>query len=225
MNDHPPDQPLVAICVPSGDMLHADFAFCLARMIASGPGASFVLANPRSSLITTARNACVSKAQEVRASHLLFLDSDMVFPADTLRRLLAHEVDFAASIYRQRNAPFDIICEVAGGSPTISAKDGLREMKRVPLGCALIRMSVFERLKRPYFRIVADERSGVEVGEDLTFCDAVRLAGVKIWADMVLAHQIGHVGQSIYGTYELGHQTEISKAVTGYIRSGPVYRR
>ena len=65
-------------------------------------------------------------------------------------------------------------------------------MRRIPTGCLLIRMSVFDALAKPYFRYVIDEVGGEIVGEDYVFCDRAREAGFRIWCDAALSLEIGH---------------------------------
>jgi hypothetical protein len=75
--------------------------------------------------------------------------------------------------------------------------DGLVEMQRLPTGCLLIRMAVFERLTKPYFRFLVDEEAGTLLGEDYAFCDTARLLGYRLWADFSLSQEIGHIGQTV----------------------------
>ena len=101
-----PSAPIVAICIPSGDMVHADFAANLAALCLD-PGARTGVINCKSSLVAVARNQCVAAALHINATHVLFLDSDMVFPLDTLKRLLKHEKDIVGALYSRRRPPFD----------------------------------------------------------------------------------------------------------------------
>jgi hypothetical protein len=188
--------PKVAICFPSSDMVHADFALALAGLCAAAHPLGVVTINPKSSIVAVARNNGVARAQEIGADVILFLDSDMTFPPTVPVRLMAHRKAIVGAIYTKRLPPYELL-----GTP-ISPKaevgeDGLVEMKRLPTGCLMIAMKVFEHLKRPYFRFGADEETGAILGEDYAFCDGVRLAGFHIWADMTLSREIGHIGQHI----------------------------
>jgi len=193
----------IAIAVPSGDMLHADFAMSLARMCASTQGMRLNVINNKSSIVAIARNNGVQLAQEFDAHYLLFLDSDMLFPESTLWRLLMHRQDIVGATYAKRVPPYATLGtvlpgEVARTSSGMTAASGLIEMARIPTGCLLIKMSVFEKLARPYFRFDADEATGDIVGEDYVFCDRARAAGFRIWCDPALSHEIGHIGQQVF---------------------------
>ncbi len=188
--------PKVAICFPSGDMVHADFALALAGLCNSTPPIETPIVNNKSSIVAIARNNGVKRAREMACDHILFLDSDMVFPRATLHRLLAHRKDIVGAIYTKRVPPYSLLGTALDGEPTCD-DEGLTEMKRLPTGCLLIRMAVFEALSEPYFRFLADEESGEIIGEDYVFCDRAREAGFRIWCDAKLSLEIGHIGQQV----------------------------
>ena len=192
MTHHP--KPTVAIGIPSGDLVHTDFAMSLA-MLCMNPGAQVFLLNSRSSLVPLGRNQCAGAAQIMKATHLMFFDTDMVFPADTLTRLLAHDKDIVGATYSQRMPPFHPLSVTEAGEH-IHITSGLHKMQLLPTGCMLIRASVFNALTKPYFALVAE---GDQLrGEDYYFCERARAAGFEIWCDGDLSSQIGHIGQKIY---------------------------
>ncbi len=188
--------PKVAICFPSPDMVHADFALSLAGLCNSTGPIETPLINNKSSIVAIARNNGVRKAQEFGADHILFLDSDMVFPRTTLHRLLLHQKDIVGATYSKRVPPYPVLGAALDSSP--SPEQGLLEMKRLPAGCLLIKMSVFAALSEPYFRFSHDESTGEIYGEDYVFCDRARAAGFRIWCDGILSLEIGHIGQSVF---------------------------
>jgi hypothetical protein len=65
----------------------------------------------------------------------------------------------------------------------------------------LIRMSVFDRLPKPWFNLVA---VGDQLrGEDYHFCESARAAGIEVWCDGDLSAELGHIGQKIHRLGEL----------------------
>ena len=190
----PHDSPMVAIGVPSGDLVHTDFAMSLA-MLCMNPGAQVFMLNSRSSLVALGRNQCAGAAQVMKATHLMFFDTDMIFPADTLTRLLSHDKDIVGATYSQRMPPFHPLTVTEEGEH-IHVASGLRRVRLMPTGCMLIRASVFNMLSKPYFNLVAE---GDHLrGEDYYFCEKARAAGLEIWCDGDLSSQVGHIGQKIY---------------------------
>ncbi len=186
--------PKVAICFPSGDMVHADFALSLAGLCNSTPPLETPIVNNKSSIVAAARNTGVSRARELGCDHILFLDSDMTFPRTTLHRLLVHHEPIVGATYVKRVPPYPVLGTALQPTPTCDAR-GLTEMLRIPTGCLLIRLSVFDALSAPYFRYITDEASGDIVGEDYVFCDRARAAGFHIWCDAKLSLEIAHLGQ------------------------------
>lgn len=177
-------------------MVHADFALALAGLCNSTPPLETPIVNNKSSIVAAARNDGVKRAREFGCDHILFLDSDMTFPRTTLHRLLVHREAIVGATYVKRVAPFSLLGSAVEAKPTVDGR-GLTEMRRIPTGCLLIRLSVFDALTRPYFRYVTDEAGGEIVGEDYAFCDQARAAGFRIWCDANLSLEIAHLGQQV----------------------------
>lgn len=188
--------PKVAICYPSSDMVHADFTLALAGLCLAAHPLPVTVINAKSSIVAEARNNGVAEARDSGAEYLLFLDSDMVFPLTLLHRLLLHRKDIVGAIYTRRQPPFSLLGHTLDNHPDADAS-GLVEMARLPTGCLLIRMAVFDALSKPYFFFGVDHDEGTLLGEDYAFCDAARAAGFRIWADLNLSQEIGHIGQRI----------------------------
>ena len=193
--------PRVAIAVPSGDMVHADFAMAYAQLCMASAGLQLQLITVKSSIVAQARNTAVEHARDFKADYLFFLDSDMVFPPTALFRLLLHRKDIVGATYTKRVAPFDILGTKLAEQPAALSGD-LLEMQRIPTGCLLIKMAVFDKLSKPFFRFEADA-NGAIVGEDYVFCDRAREAGFQIWCDAVMSREVGHIGQKVYRLPEM----------------------
>ena len=185
---------LVAIAIPSGDMVHADFAMRLATLCLN-PGARAFIVNAKSSLVMIGRNQCVEAARMAKATHVLFLDSDLTFPHDLMSRLLAHGEDIVGGLYVQRvppHAPLGVTSE--GRQEAVTS--GLKKMKQMPTGCLLIKTSVFDKLPKPWFN--TKEVGEKIMGEDYYFCERATAAGFEIWCDGSLSRDIAHIGQTAF---------------------------
>jgi glycosyltransferase involved in cell wall biosynthesis len=190
----------VAIGIPSFDMVHADFAMSLALLAHAAKDLDLVFLNGKNSIVSTARNQIVRAAQELEAEWLLFLDSDLIFPPDTLKRLLAHSHDIVGATYRRRTAPNDML----GATLRPEADDyesGLVEMSYIPTGCLLVRLSVFEKFSSPVFRFAVDEERGETIGEDYLFSTEARQHGHRLWCDIDLSKSLGHIGQVVWRSH------------------------
>lgn len=186
----------VAVCIPSGEMVHADFMMSVLQVVQNSRVANFrvSMVNAKFSIVAEARNLCVRAAVEAKAEWLLFFDSDMVFPSDTLKRLLAHDRPIVAATYTRRMLPLGFIGTRLDGAAFTLADKGLVEAARLPTGCMLIKASVFKKLKAPFFRCGYDEIAGKILSEDFWFSDRVRELGYQLWCDMDLSRQIEHIG-------------------------------
>jgi hypothetical protein len=183
----------VAICVPSGDMLHADFAVALAALVRSTRVERLSLFNQRMSLLPESRNELVRNALSAGADWLLWLDSDMSFPVTTLDRLLAHDRHIVGATYLRRTPPHRLLGALR---PRGRLVDGLTEMASMPFGCMLVRRQVFDDIAAPWFRL--DYEGEQPVGEDIGFCRRAIEAGYSIFNDDALTLELGHVGRTVF---------------------------
>ena len=133
------------------------------------------------------------------AEWLMLLNDDHIYPPDTIARLLAHDVDMVTGLYLHRRFPFNPVLygklkEVNGFEnylhylPT-NDDHGLVEIVGCGDGCVLIRRRVLEALPIPIWRMTKYEPDLQST--DLIFCEAVRKAGFRIWADLDLV--VGHM--------------------------------
>ena len=194
----------VLVAVPCLDMVPADFAFSLCALLhhhGQRPKPKVQLAHRKGSLIMVARNDLVAAALALPATHILFLDSDMVFPPDTLDQLLAHHVPIVGATYPKRYPPHKLMgtYPASKGLPALT-RGPLVAMDYLPMGCMLIKCSVFERWGKPYFNYLQgdDTAANPTRSEDVLFCNIARSAGNTIWLDTNLTNQIGHIGMQIF---------------------------
>ena len=194
--------PKVAICIPSGDTVHKHFAMCLAAMTymtgphGDIPAIPIALVGVEGSSIARNRNNAVKRAQGLGVDYLLFLDSDMIFPIWTLRCLLAHDVDIVGATYPQREPPHKLLGLWADDA--VLTSDRIHQVMALPTGCLLIKMSVFDRMVKPYFRTPAHEGEDADLqGEDYYFCEQAHNLGIGVWLDPLLTLEMGHIGRQV----------------------------
>jgi hypothetical protein len=173
------------------DHVPADFALSLAQLIGK-IAVPYIIISPRGSIIPDARNAIADAAVENGCSHVLFLDSDMTVPVTTIMRLLGHTKPIVGAYGVKRKLPIERC-----GKPLEEWKpSGLIEMEVMGMAVTLISTEVFKRLSKPYFSW--DYENGKSVSEDVYFCRKARNAGLKLWCDVDLSKEIGHVGTYTY---------------------------
>jgi len=195
----------LAICVPSMEMVHADFMISLAGLVQelfNNPpeGLEAVqVRNDRGSLVHMIREYLIRDTLETSATHILFLDSDMVFPKDTFHRLLSHDKDMVGGNYVQRTVPAIPNTVTTEGKPMYTREEstGLEEFFSSGLGCVLIKREVFEKTERPWFDTYW-KPDGIIVGEDIFFFLKARKAGFIPYIDHDLSKEIKHIGMFEY---------------------------
>jgi hypothetical protein len=203
----------VAVVVPSGDMVHSRFMVSLTSLIQYSQrlGIECVLINPRSSLIATGRNMGVEEARRRKATHILWLDSDMIFPVNLLEALLREGKEVVGCTYVQRKLPTRLlhnelhsvagVCGEAAKPVEPFVGTGVREVETLPGGVLLVDVKVYDKLVSPVYRCVYQD--GIEIGEDVWFCEKVRSLGGSIWLHADLSKQVGHLGTYAHTTGDL----------------------
>lgn len=201
----------VSICIPSFDDWKADFGFDLAGMVLHTAtvtqGLEIGLKNHRLSNLPTSRNRMVYEACMDGCHYILFLDSDMRFPVDTLVRLLKHNVDIAAANCVQRAFPTRATAwKESAHLFTETGSTGLEEVEAIGTAVMLINTRVFENFPPPWFLFEPFPDKPLDsLGEDQFFCREARKHGFKVLIDHDLSKQVYHVG-----TFAYGHQHAVA---------------
>ena len=140
----------IAICVPSTGSWHSRTGTSLMGISLERAGLDVSVHALDVATPANARNLLVKEALEFGASHMLFVDSDMAFPSNSLHRLLAWEKDIVGICYPMRRPPYDLV-----GKPLTVTSDGqypdLTEMEFLGGGLLLISMEVFKAIQAPWF--------------------------------------------------------------------------
>ena len=126
----------------------------------------------KSSLVTQGRNLCVASFLESNLTHMLFIDSDIYFHAESIIRMIEKDKDILSIPYPLKSIMWDKAFEriKAGKIKTmkdlkkafntypmkiadnnnVDIKDGVMEVTHSPTGCMLIKRSVFDKMIKAY---------------------------------------------------------------------------
>lgn len=192
----------LSICVPTRDTVNSGFAYDLtlmaARWYGNAPaGSAFNLHFLQGTLIADQRCKLVEMALKANADYVLFLDSDMRFPANLIDRLVAHNQNIVACNYAQRRLPVRTVAfkDWAALEYVYSlGKSGLETVDAVGMGAMLIKAEVFKKLGYPWFQIHYLPSAKMWAGEDMFFCNLAKEAGYEIVVDHDLSRLVGHEG-------------------------------
>jgi hypothetical protein len=214
----------IAICIPTAGMVSAWFAHSLVGMTMSAqaqisarrdaPSIAVTCLVMESSVIHMNRENLVLEAQKWNATHVMFLDDDMVFDSRVLAILLGRRQAFVACNYPRRGWPITFTAVRPGGKGhIITDKDatGLEEAEYTGFGVSLIETQVFEKTVRPWFLPEFVPHLDSYTTEDNPFCRRVREAGFSVYVDHDASKLVSHRG--VHGfSWEQYRQPEPDKA-------------
>jgi hypothetical protein len=148
--------------------------------------------------IADIRNDLVKQAAVAGADALIMMDSDQVYPEDTVakitKRLLLYDV--VGAVVHRRYPPFNplLLRGTLGRYEKVSDAEcysgDLIEIDATGCGCIGYNMHVFEAVKYPWFELLPGE-NGKPVGEDIRLCHKIKQAGLSIAADTSI--QVDHL--------------------------------
>lgn len=160
------------------------------------------------SLIYDSRNLISLYAIENNFDNVLWLDSDMIFPQNTLLKLEAYNMDMVTGVYVRRHEPiypviYDELSEPARGaegylekriSPYMDyPRDAFFPVAGCGFGCV---MTSVKLLKEVWDKFGPAFTPYSWAGEDISFCHRVNQLGHTIYCDSSIS--CGHIGQFVY---------------------------
>lgn len=196
----------LAVCIPTRDVLHSAHAMCLLELVKFNTmnDIDTQVFMDASTVLLTQRERLATEALNLGSEYVLWLDSDMVFPATTAVRLMAHNEDIVCGNYVRRQKPcYGVAYKTIGNwqDPlSFDIQDELVEVEGIGMGCVLMRTEIFKEIPKPWFEFTWTPESNDFLGEDMTFWQKVNKAGYKIKVDTLLSRELRHLG-----TYAFGH--------------------
>lgn len=205
----------ILIAIPCMEQVSADFAHSLA-VITSMPveGATLSIQMQKSSLIYESRNTLCKNAIQNGADYIMWFDSDMILPADTIQKMyqnMKDGKDFVSGVYYRRVKPYTPVLfkelELNNDKPKWTnydnyPKDRLFKVGGCGFGCVMFNTQML-------FDIASKNKGWFTpfggLGEDLAFCQNARDEGYDLWVDPSI--QCGHCG-SLIVTRELYESLE-----------------
>ena len=188
-------RPLIrlAIVIPCHVFVAPQMAQSLARMCLA-TGADEVI-GPRffgNAVSTFGRNALVRWAMKAEATHVLWIDTDSVFPMMAAKRLLESRVPFIGANFALTDGSGQTAAWGMDGDRLKPLDTGIEEVGTLGFGLTLTRMDVLEAVGDPWFQVLTGETEGP--GDEDRFCRIAREAGFPPHVDHGLSAQCGHVG-------------------------------
>jgi hypothetical protein len=207
----------LVICLP-GSSFSGKFVECLLELInyLATNNIQFVISRGESPVVYYARNMCLGgdnlRGEEqkpfngtVEYTHMLWIDSDIIFSPNHVQVLLNHDKDIVSGVYLMADRVHYASVEVwdedyfvqHGSFKFLSPKDlenkkDLIDVAYTGFGFMLVKKGVFESLNYPWFRPIFYSIKHVKdfSSEDSAFCRLVREKGYKVYIDPQL--RVGH---------------------------------
>lgn len=235
----------IALCIPAYGMVHAKWTQCLTDMVTHFLQAKLTDADGveyekelktfmvSSSMLAESRHRLTAEASLWGADYMLWMDADHVFPADSLCRLWARNVDIVGVNYARRCEPTaPTAAKIVTDDPAqdhsnlvYTTRDKyeqgvMEEVSHLGFGLCLIRMSIFDRLQEraeekgekslmPLFVFQLKEDGMGMIGEDVFFFKKCRDAGIKVWCDHGVSGSVGHLYETIVlNAHAVAQETE-----------------
>ena len=184
------------IGVPCTDFMHADFVRSLVNLTGhlQREGIRHQVEIRNGSLVYIARDRLACKAINDEFTHLLFIDSDMVFDESIVEALTFSGKDFVCGAFQSRRPPYGK-CVYKSLKPLESVNEWGMEPFRVA-GCGMamtmISADILKEVQEKHGTCFSPEMvGGVKFGEDLAFCRRATEAGAEIWCEPLA--RCGHI--------------------------------
>lgn len=156
------------------------------------------------SLIYDSRDAIALHAIENDYDYVLYVDSDMVFTSEDVKRLVAHDTDICSGLYLTRHGENENVCyskiitrrRFPYRQPELihdTKTSGYGSVAAVGFGFCLIKCSALKSMFKRY-KSLFEPNWGV--GEDIAFCIRARKCGYEIFADRDV--NLGHIGETVF---------------------------
>lgn len=192
--------------------MHFQFVECLTKLIRrlDNDGIDYEIAYQGGTLVYVGRDKLAKRAIDRGFTHMLWLDSDMVFNEDLLDDLMYSGKPFVTGIAHARRAPHCscIFNEIYPAPKRFEGHDYPKDTFKIGgcgFACVLIETKIIEKVFTVNGTAFFPMR---ELGEDLAFCKRARDLGFEIWAEPSV--RLGHIGHlTVYPEYEEVYQNSI----------------
>lgn len=203
----------VVVGIPSGEYWKSDFGMCMLNLmmdfsmqrIEGYEQQRVTVVKSEGSILPQLRGNIVKNSLKKGATHVLFIDTDQTFPADTLRRLLYWQKPVVACNVATKKFPSSPTARLKSVHDdkgeilyTTPESHGLEEVWRIGCGVMLLDLEKLRHIPLPWFGITWRPNVEDYQGEDWFFCEVLEKNKIPIYIDHDLSWQIGHVGKMEY---------------------------
>jgi len=213
---------LVGTPLASKNSVHEDFRVCYENAIITCARNKIEVVSSVmvGSLLPSNRIRLCDKAIERECDYVVMMDSDMVFDAEAIVRLIGHNKDVISGLYFKKQPPYEPLAYMRSSKGEYShidniEKGGLLDVDAVGAGLLVIKTSILKDMPKPWFAcpplfLTYDKKSGFALkkkgiknlclGEDMWFCYLAKQSGFDVVVD--LDTKCYHIGDFHFGLSE-----------------------
>lgn len=195
------------MAVPTTDYMHADFVNSLLKLnhALTKSGIAVETRLVVGTLVYIARDRLAKAAVNEKFTHVLWLDSDMVFNADVVDDLLFCGKEMVCGAFVSRRPPYSpcVYTSIARGDIRKVEDFGTQPFRVDGCGfaCVLTEVQLLADVLQQYETCFTPTEY---YGEDLAFCWRVGQIGREIWCEPTvrpghIAHVPVHAGDHLFG--------------------------
>lgn len=169
------------------------------------------------SLVSRARNTITMDFLKSGCTHILFIDSDLIFSVEQVERLLSHDEDIVAGFYPKKKDGYPELVFNPTIPPSQMDERRLTQVRYIGTGFMCIKRGVFEKMISELgddliFKVDGKEKVGFDfwsvgvykfrdgsrrhLSEDWYFCQRAIDLGFKIYGDNGVF--LKHSGKAVY---------------------------
>lgn len=184
------------IAVPCTDYMHAEFVRSLMKLTGhlQREGIRHETEIVAGTLVYLARDKLACKVINEGFTHILFIDSDMVFDESIVETMRFSGKEFICGAFQSRRPPYGP-CIYSRLKPLEKIREyGLQPFRIDGCGmaCTMISAEILKEVQSRYGTCFSPEiHDGVKYGEDLAFCWRVKEIGKEMWCDPTA--RVGHI--------------------------------
>lgn len=193
------EQVRLAICIPTREQMHSRCTFSLynlAKTLSELNINHHLFLSP-GTLIANQRHELVKSAMDWSATHVMFIDSDIVFDPQHVIDLLDYNEHIVGAAYSKRIDP--IVPTAWHSIDDWNSYVKLHEQEKshiqvdaMALGFCLISIDVFDYVDLPWF--ILGFNNGQYTGEDIEFFRKCKELEIPVWLDIKTSLELGHLG-------------------------------
>lgn len=147
------------------------------------------------------REQLVNQALLSEATHLLFVDDDMMWGTQSVESLIKRKKDIVVTNYMVKARPATKFVAIGlDNQPIVMSEDrvGVEKIAGSGFGLSLFNLDVFRAVPFPRFQPNPDPIELAYSTEDYPFYEKARNAGFDVWLDNDASKSIMHLGRDYW---------------------------